>query len=347
MSCRELPEQQWADPASCPSHDPTGWAIWKGNRSVPCSGVGDVLAKLKGWHPLHGILVGRPGSERFVAPMSVDELREPLARSLVRSQRVGLWSMVVFACLSIGALGLVFTRASIVFATIVVLGVLMHTTDYLLLSGERAANERTLFFYSLWFGRSGRSGLVFWCVVGLGMGITQSVLQHSLGGLEPLVIRFGAYYPAISGGEWWRIVIGPFFHSGILHFLANLSGLILVGPMLWLAVGPWRGVLTFLLGNSAGVLAALVMNVAGHDSYLGVSAGVFALLGLLVTAGMLNPRLLPRGLAIMFAWFAAICGVGAEALPSTSTVAHLAGFATGVLAACWPFSRAIRTPMSH
>lgn len=333
MSCRDLSEQQWADPASCPSHDATGWAIWKGNRSVPCSGVADVLAKLKGWNPVHGILVGRPSSERFVAPMSVDELREPLARSLVRTQQVALWSLVVFACLSLGVLGWVFTRASIAFATMCVLGALLHTTDYRLLRDERAANERTLFFHSLWFGRSGRSGLMFWCVAGLVMGGTQSVLQHSLGGLEPLVIRFGAYYPAISGGEWWRIVIGPYFHTGILHFLANLSGLIFVGPMVWLTVGPWRGVLTFLLGNFAGVLAAFILNVGGHDSYLGVSPGVFALFGLLATAGMVNPRLLPRGVAIMFAWLAAISGVGAEMVSSTSTVAHLTGFATGVLVA--------------
>lgn len=331
MSSCQFPEQQWADPASCPSHDATGWAIWKRNRAVPCGGVGDVLAKLKGWHPLHGTLVGRPGAERFVVPMSVDELREPLARSLVRSLRIGLWTWVVFACLSLAALGLVFTRASIVFATICVLGALWHTTDYLLLRCERAVNERTLFFYSLWFGRSGRSGLVFWCVVGLGMAITQSVLQHSLGGLEPLVIRFGAYYPAILGGEWWRIVSGPFFHSGILHFLSNLSSLILVGPMLWLAVGPRRGVLTFLLGSSAAMLAALVVNLTGNDSYVGVSGGVFALLGLLVTAGVLNPRLLPRGFAITLVWLAAILGVGAEMVTSTSTVGHLAGFATGVL----------------
>jgi membrane associated rhomboid family serine protease len=121
--------------------------------------------------------------------------------------------------------------------------------------------------------------------------------------------------------------------ANVLHFLANLSGLIFVGPIVWLAVGPWRGVLTFLLGNFAGVLAAFIVNVAGHDSYLGVSAGVFALFGLLVTAGMSNPRLLPRGLAIMLAWLAAITGVGAEMVSSTSTVAHLAGFATGVLAA--------------
>lgn len=240
--------------------------------------------------------------------------------------------MVVFASLSICVAAVFFTRASVVFAAIFVLAALMHWIDYRLLKNERAIHDRSCFYYFLWHGHTGKSGLRFWLFLGIGMGIGQIVLQHGLGGLDPLVIKYGIYYPAVID-EWWRFLIGPFFHSGLPHCFANLSALLSIGPIAWLAIGPLPSILTFLFGSTAGAVAAFVISNSNNDSYLGISGGVFALFGLVVILGLTSSRALPRNLAIQYAWLTAIFGIGAEMFINTSTVGHFIGFSTGAVSA--------------
>lgn len=66
---------RWADTALVPRHDSVGWAILKGTRRIHCDDANQVLTKLKGWSPLHGLLVGMPGSSCFVPPICVPRLR--------------------------------------------------------------------------------------------------------------------------------------------------------------------------------------------------------------------------------------------------------------------------------
>ncbi len=325
--------RRWAAYLRCPNREPSGWAICKGNRLLTCGGVDEVLSTLRGWNPVHGVLAARPGSDRFVSPISIDELRVTLRTRLRRSQQVGIWMMIVFSVVSVGVATLVSTRASVAFATACVLGALLHAIDYRSLREDRAVNERTLFFHHLWFGARGKFSVMLCAAFCLVIGGMQAALQYGMNGLEPMVVRFGAYYPEISAGEWWRILTGPYFHSGAPHFIANCFGLMFAGPMLTLVVGPRVAVSTLLLGASAGLLAAFVVDGPGYDSYLGMSGGVFSLLGFMAAAGTLNKRLLPRGLSVMFFWLALIGGVAAEAVPTTSTIGHVAGFVIGAILA--------------
>ena len=53
-------------------------------------------------------------------------------------------------------------------------------------------------------------------------------------------------------GEWWRFVTALFVHIGPRHLLGNMAALLVLGPALVAALGPWRFLVVYLLAGVAG-----------------------------------------------------------------------------------------------
>jgi rhomboid protease GluP len=156
--------------------------------------------------------------------------------------------------------------------------------------------------------------------------------EERAGGSEvtSVLLRFGASRPAhVRTGEWWRFATALFIHIGPRHLLGNMAALLVLGPALVAALGPWRFLAVYLLAGVAG--NALSYQVTPPDV---VSAGASgAILGVLGALGGQRLRFAAsaryRGWQVIAALLAYLAvAVGAE--PGVDTMAHLGGLAAGL-----------------
>jgi membrane associated rhomboid family serine protease len=150
----------------------------------------------------------------------------------------------------------------------------------------------------------------------------------------------GNFGPRTTNGEWWRLLTSVFVHSGMLHLLANLIGLVqialilerLVGRLAFAAVYVTAGVFASMVSLSAYPLAVSV----------GASGAIFGLYGLLLASaiwGLLHrsivtiplmavPRLVPAA-AVFILYNVSTDGLGINA----ELAGLLAGLACGLFLA--------------
>jgi hypothetical protein len=79
--------------------------------------------------------------------------------------------------------------------------------------------------------------------------------EERAGGSEvrEVLLRFGASRPAhVRDGEWWRFATALFVHIGPKHLLGNMAALLVLGPALVAALGPWRFLVVYLVAGVAG-----------------------------------------------------------------------------------------------
>jgi membrane associated rhomboid family serine protease len=149
---------------------------------------------------------------------------------------------------------------------------------------------------------------------------------------EALLERLAKDNDAIRAGEIWRLLTVGLVHGGALHLfmngfvLSNVGGFVerLLGARRMLAV-LWGGVL-------AGSLASFATNP--HPS-VGISGGLFALVGALLVAGLRHRRALPppaRRVLVRAPLEIIVLNVALGlALPMIDNAAHLGGLAGGIL----------------
>ena len=129
----------------------------------------------------------------------------------------------------------------------------------------------------------------------------------------------------------WTLLTAIFLHSGMVHLLYNLFGLILFGLILEHIIGTRKFLKLFFI---AGLVASLI-SLPFYSRVLGASGAIFGILGML---GILRPRMavwlygmpMPMILAL-FVW--SIGDIIGVFVPSgTANIAHLGGLAVGVVA---------------
>lgn len=138
--------------------------------------------------------------------------------------------------------------------------------------------------------------------------------------------------PRTTNGEWWRVVTAMFVHSGMLHLLVNVAGLVQVGLLLERLVGPVAFTAVYI---TAGVFAGLV-SLSMHPVSVtsGASGAIFGIYGLLLAAaiwGILRRSTLtiPLKAVKRLGPAAAVFILYNVATDSLPVEAELAGFVTG------------------
>lgn len=148
-------------------------------------------------------------------------------------------------------------------------------------------------------------------------------------GLHPAGVMDGA---AVAHGQWWRLFTAIWLHADLAHLAANAAlGLILLG----LAMGHYgtgAGLLAAYLAGAGGNLLAGAVSLQTHRS-LGASGMVMGSLGLLTVHSFSLWRQTPQAWKLVVS---GICGgimlfVLLALTPGTDVVAHLGGFAAGLV----------------
>lgn len=164
-------------------------------------------------------------------------------------------------------------------------------------------------------------------------GAMQCFAQEHEGGLSSVIERYGLVF-SDSLSEPWRYLTGPFFHSGLPHWLANAS-LLAVAAALAFALGRASVIwLIYLIGVLVpGVLLTFLPHWIGLDAYLGVSGGVYALFGWLGGVTFRRRSEFPNGLWWVIGYFAVATLLSASLLDHrASWFAHVFGLVTGYVA---------------
>lgn len=325
---------KWPCQDRLPASPTEKWSILFGKVNTEYESIDAVSNALRNWQPMQPTLVARPGESRYLPPTCIPELAARLQARHRRLSAVGVALMVAFAVLMFPLMLSTPSKMTFGFFVIFVfLAITRYVDAFISLSTLDSLSDRVRF--SVWFYSfsTAKHGLIFWTSCMTAIGIAQLFAQYVAGDRDTLLQMYGSTYVGIREGEFWRLVVGPFMHASVAHYVNNFLMLLFIGPITWALFGPWSA-MVLVVGNIVGALCQMTFGSAMFDVYVGISSGIFGLFAFLITSPILSPTLLPRGVGILCVGVAAISIVGAELISvSAATSAHVGGLFAGILCA--------------
>lgn len=146
----------------------------------------------------------------------------------------------------------------------------------------------------------------------------------------------GCYAPAVvAGKEYYRLFTSMFLHFGLEHMVYNMLLLLFLGETLEKMAGKVRFLILYIAGGLGGNIASVVYEWKKEEYWIsaGASGAVFAVLGALVCAVILNKGQLQDYSGKRLIFMAALSILQGFTSSGTNYVAHVGGFATGFLLA--------------
>jgi membrane associated rhomboid family serine protease len=162
------------------------------------------------------------------------------------------------------------------------------------------------------------------------INVVAYVWELATGGVDgPGVARGILFGPAVSHGEWWRIVTGAFLHGSIAHIALNMFALYQVGNIVEQLFGRTRFALVYVVCIVGSSLSVLEFNYTVPT--LGASGAIFGLFGALVAVGL---RMGKRGRVLIGQVLPVIVInlLFTYTVPGISAAAHVGGLITGLVA---------------
>jgi membrane associated rhomboid family serine protease len=149
---------------------------------------------------------------------------------------------------------------------------------------------------------------------------------------DVLVDRLAKDNEAIRDGEVWRLLTAGLVHGGALHLFMNAAVLANVGAFVERLLGARRMLAVLFGGVLGGSLASFATN---PQRSVGISGGLFALVGALLVVGVRHRRALPppaRRMLVRAPLEIIVLNVALGlVLPVIDDAAHLGGLAAGLL----------------
>ncbi len=128
--------------------------------------------------------------------------------------------------------------------------------------------------------------------------------------------------------QYYRFITPMFLHASVLHLLMNSLSMRNLGVLLEKEMGSWRYLLTIVLGTLYGTAFLFVRSEVGM--VVGISAGIYALLGVLVVylfeKDLLKNRMIRMNIISTF-----LLNLYISLMPNVSMTGHLGGLFIGVI----------------
>jgi membrane associated rhomboid family serine protease len=164
------------------------------------------------------------------------------------------------------------------------------------------------------------------------------LLELRTGALEDAaalgLLQLGASAPAlVREGAVWRLFTANLLHGGFLHAILNGFALLSLGGLLERWLGGARFTFVLLVSCLGGALAS-ALSAQGLFS-VGVSTGLFGLLGALAFVHLRHRAVLPAGFRQSRTWWVVILGLNFSLpllVPVIDGMGHAGGFVTGFVA---------------
>ncbi|XP_076938821.1 RHOMBOID-like protein 2 [Bidens hawaiensis] len=134
----------------------------------------------------------------------------------------------------------------------------------------------------------------------------------------------------VHGHQAWRLVTANWLHVGLIHLVANMLSLVLIGIRLEQQFGFLRvGVIYLLSGFGGSVLSALFIQ---RNISVGASGALFGLLGTMLSELITNWTIYSNKAAALFTLvIIVVVNLAVGILPFVDNFAHVGGFLTGFL----------------
>lgn len=275
-----------------------GWQATASSITGSIVGRSAVEKAIRSWHPLHPMLVAVPGAQRLLPPIAIDEINEPTHKAFLYRSRLSIEIASLCAALALLAARELGSSDGVQVCYLLSGLVAFLLADYwFVFRSLDAITERSMF--SFWVRETARVDVMLWSGLMVVVGGLQLWGESIFGGLQPLVGKYGASFDALDQGEVWRLLSGPFIHLNFAHWGTNAAMAIFIA-MIAAKISRIQTAAVFLCGSAAGVLITWLGGADYFGSYLGVSAGVMAMLGLCGGAAWRAPRNFPIRFAFTF-----------------------------------------------
>lgn len=145
-----------------------------------------------------------------------------------------------------------------------------------------------------------------------------------------IIVAFGGYYQAFVRGlhQYYRLLTSGFLHIDFFHLFMNMYALYIVGPGIERKYGSKNMLLTMIASIIMGNVFVYLLQ--GNTIALGISGGIYGLLGLIVinafSSGLVNQPEYRRQLFYMLG-----INMFISLLPDVSLLGHLGGFVSGII----------------
>ncbi|EAQ96468.2 putative membrane protein [Congregibacter litoralis KT71] len=289
--------------------------------------TGGASELVKGWHRNKPLLICAPNTDKFVSVMDSPLTRDLAILSDRRSRKIMIWYFTI--------VGFFFTSiAGFVSLKLLIPVLIMYLTviGYLVFSDILAQRQEN------WL--TNRARFVNWISIEATRFLLESALLITLlvlfqgwasahfGSIDDAVLNIGLVFASIdlSFEGLFRLLIGPFLHSGPAHSIGNFIGIILVLPIAMVYSSGWA-LCVFVAGTLVGGVVSYYFWSIGSidlDGFVGVSGGIFALLGWLGAILHKNVRLAPLDISPALVSMAFFLILVSEVInPSAGLAAHL------------------------
>ena len=150
---------------------------------------------------------------------------------------------------------------------------------------------------------------------------------------DQIVAWGGNYGPLTMGGQPWRLLTCIFVHIGIVHIVANMWALFVLGRLAESLYGRFSFLAVYLISGIAGSVASLLWNPMGVSA--GASGAIFGTLAALIATLYVGKLPLPRHvvrpvLATLVLWAALQLGYGFWKT-GVDNAAHVGGLVAGLI----------------
>ena len=155
--------------------------------------------------------------------------------------------------------------------------------------------------------------------------LTMAYILNFLAGCQGILGQWGSmsFEKAILNGQVWRCVTHIYLHAGLIHMVMNMLALMVAGKYVEKKYGSVWYVLFF---HAAAIIDAIITALIFPGESVGASAGIFAVIGILVILIFKKQITIKKAEIIyLIVFFVLSLVLGAESL-----VIHLLALAIGL-----------------
>ncbi|KGN50139.1 RHOMBOID-like protein 2 [Cucumis sativus] len=153
-----------------------------------------------------------------------------------------------------------------------------------------------------------------------------------LGPSSNTLVKLGAlkWNKVVHEHQGWRLLSCIWLHAGIIHLLANMLSLVLIGIRLEQQFGFVRiGMIYLVAGVGGSVMSSLFIQ---NNISVGASGALFGLLGAMLSELLTNWTIYTNKVAALFTLIViVVINLAVGILPHVDNFAHIGGFLTGFL----------------